>query len=296
MKLEGCKNIICTVSAGYSSGMMAYYMKEWYPDHNIVFCYANTSKEHPKSIAFLQAMDLVFDLGIVYLEGIVHHNRRKGTTHKVLRFNEVKSSGGVFEEGIKKYGIPSVANKWCTRELKNNVIKSYADTIFGKKNYSIAIGLRSDEMDRTAKNYSESNVFYPLMERDITSNDRNRFWDDFGGELYLGIPAYMGNCELCFEKSLRKNLTHLEQEPHISKWYKLMQGKYSRVKLPNKTQYNAMIDEYGGAYFFRGNEKVETLEQLVEGDFKRATDEYIYEDPLLDKEGDCGNSCAIFAD
>ena len=53
MKLKS-KNILCSTSSGYSSVMMAVKMKEWYPDHNIVCAMANTSKERPESLEFMQ--------------------------------------------------------------------------------------------------------------------------------------------------------------------------------------------------------------------------------------------------
>ena len=86
MKLESSKNIFCSVSAGYSSVMMA----------------------------------------------------------------------------IKKLGIPSNVNKWCNRDMKLRPLKKYADSVFGLNNYSIAVGLRIDEMDRVRKDYKDNNVFYPL--------------------------------------------------------------------------------------------------------------------------------------
>lgn len=35
--------------AYYSSVMMAVKIREWYPDHNIIYAMANTSKERPES-------------------------------------------------------------------------------------------------------------------------------------------------------------------------------------------------------------------------------------------------------
>ena len=45
MKLENNKNIFCSVSAGYSSVMMAIKLRDWFPDHNIINVMGNTSKE-----------------------------------------------------------------------------------------------------------------------------------------------------------------------------------------------------------------------------------------------------------
>jgi hypothetical protein len=51
MKLDN-KNIFCSVSAGYSSVMMAIKL-HWFPNHNIINVMANTSKEREESLHFM---------------------------------------------------------------------------------------------------------------------------------------------------------------------------------------------------------------------------------------------------
>lgn len=294
MKLKENNNIVCTVSAGYSSALMAYKMAEWYPNHNILYVFANTGKEHIKSIEFLFKLKKKFKLNIICLEPEIQGNR-KGTKYKkinLIHIHKLDLNGRNFEKGIKKYGIPSVANKWCTRDLKNIPIKKYADDYFGKNNYSIALGIRADEIDRISKNYKENNIFYPLADHKITTKERNKFWSE--QSFKIEIPAYKGNCLFCFEKSNRKNLTHYLEEPKEINWWSKMQKKYSKNKIKNKKQYNSMIDKYGGAYPFRGNIPIEELVKMATIPFKKATDEYIYENDLFDLEGKCGQSCIVF--
>ena len=57
MKLSDNKNIFCSVSAGYSSVLMAIKLKDWFPDHKIVNVMANTSKETPESLHFMNECD-----------------------------------------------------------------------------------------------------------------------------------------------------------------------------------------------------------------------------------------------
>ena len=68
MKLSNSKNIMCSVSAGYSSVLMAIKMKEWYPDHNIINVMANTSKERIESLEFMDKCDKHFGLNLVWIE------------------------------------------------------------------------------------------------------------------------------------------------------------------------------------------------------------------------------------
>jgi len=110
MKLEN-NNIFCSISAGYSSVLMAIKMKEWYPDHNIVFVMANTSKERIESLFFMDECDKYFDLDMVWIEAIINQEKNKGTDYIVTSFTELKTKGEIFEDGIKKYGIPSSINQ-----------------------------------------------------------------------------------------------------------------------------------------------------------------------------------------
>lgn len=294
MQLKENKNIVCTVSAGYSSAIMAIKIKEWYPNHNIIYVFANTSKEHIESLNFIKKLDKKYSLNIVCLEAKINKNKGKGTTFNIVNIDELSSNGFVFEKGIAKYGVPSVANKWCTRELKNNPIKKYADVIFGLNNYSIALGIRYDEIDRISKNFKTNNVFYPLFEKEITTKERNRFFAL--NDLKINIPAYKGNCDMCFEKSARKRLTYYEEDNSVLDWWFKMEDNYSSLLIDGKSQYNELILKDGGSYFNRGNQSLKEFVKLLEKPFTRATDEYIYEDDLFDLEGDCGSVCVLFND
>src|SRR5690606_34014362 len=292
MKLQNNNNILCTVSAGYSSGLMAIKMKEWYPNHNIINVFINVGKEHIKSLEFIKKIDEEYNLNIIYLEPSVNLGKRKSSDYKVVDKNNLDTSGINFEKGIQKYGIASVANKWCTREMKNNPIKKYADYIFGLNNYSIAIGIRYDEIDRISKNYNNNNIFYPLFDNKITTKDRNKFWDK--SNIKIEIPSYKGNCDFCFEKSFRKLLTIYSEDNSVIDWWYLMEEKYSDVLIDGKKQYNELLLKDKGSYFNRGNKSIKELVKMAERPFKKATDEYIYEDDLFDLEEECGTKCEIF--
>jgi hypothetical protein len=292
MKLKNNNNIFCAVSAGLSSVLMALKIKEWYPNHNIIFAMSNTSKERQESLDFMNECDKHYNIGLIWIEAVINQERGKGTDFKIVSFNELKRNGEIFEEGIKKYGVPSKINKWCNRELKVVPLKKFADSIFGLNNYSIAVGLRIDEIDRISKDYKTNNTFYPLIDNKISSRDRNKFWDN--QPVKISIPAYKGNCDFCFEKSVRKLTTIMIEEPEIPKWWEDINLKYGSIHIEGKYAYNGWIDEHGSMNFFRDNMSIDDLTKLAQRPFKKATDEYIYENDLFDSEGDCGSGCKVF--
>ncbi len=290
MKLDN-KNIFCSVSAGYSSVMMALMMPKLYPNHNIIYAMANTSKERIESLDFMNECDKHFGLNMVWIEAVINQEKGKGTDFKITTFENLKRKGELFEDGIKKYGIPSKINKWCNRELKLVPLKKYVDSIFGKNNYSIAVGLRADEMDRVMASFKENNVFYPLLDNGISTKDRNRFWKD--QPIQIKIPAFKGNCDMCFEKSNRKLMTTIVEEPDKAIWWDNMIKKYSQIALEGKPSYNVYA-ENGGMNFYRENKTIEELIEMAKQPFSKATDEYVYENDLFDLEGDCGGGCVVF--
>ena len=285
-------NIFCSISAGYSSVLMAVKIKEWYPNHNVIFAMANTSKERIESLQFMNECDKYFGLEMVWIEAIINPEKNKGTGYLVTTFPELKTKGEIFEEGIKKYGIPSSINKWCNRDLKLAPLKKYADSIFGLNNYSIAVGIRADEIDRMSKDYKNNNIFYPLVENGIGTDYRNKFWRN--QKIQIKIPAFKGNCDLCFEKSDRKLMTILKEEPSNGDWWQNMINKYGNIPLEGKPAYNELMEENNGMTFFRGFKSVDDLKEMVKYPFRLSTDEYIYENDLFDQEGSCGSGCIVF--
>lgn len=291
MKLKDNKNIFCSVSAGYSSVMMAIKLKEWYPDHNIIYAMANVSKERPESLHFMNECDKYFGLNMYWIEAVFNMKSGDGVDFKIVSYDELKRNGEIYEQGIKKLGIASKINAWCNRDMKIVPLKKFADSVFGLNNYSIAVGIRADEMDRVKEAYLTNNTFYPLLDNGITTKDRNKFWKD--KPIKITIPAYKGNCDLCFKKSNRKLMTIIKEEPNIINWWKEMTEKYSKIPIEDKPAYNSYA-ENGGMNFFRNNISIEELVEMAKQPFAMMTDEYIYENDLFDIEEDCGSGCVIF--
>lgn len=290
MKIDS-KNIFCSVSAGYSSVMMAIKLRDWYPNHNIINVMANTSKEREESLHFMNECDKYFNLNLVWVEA-QFHQKGVGVTPEVVTYNNLKRNGEIFEDGINKLGIPSKVNKWCNRDMKLEALTKYANSIFGRSNYSVAVGLRIDEMDRVRKDYKNNNIFYPLMDHSISKKERNKFWKD--QPIQITIPAYKGNCDLCFAKSKRKLITILKEEPKRGEWWNKMIKKYGKLKIEGKPSYNDLLEANNGMTFYRDYNTIEDLVKMAQKPFRRATDEYIYKSDLFDLEDECGSGCSVF--
>lgn len=267
-------------------------MREWFPDHNIINVMANTSKERKESLEFMNECDRYFGLNLIWIEADIRVNEI-GNGYFVKTYDELLTDGEIYEKGIQKYGIASNVNKWCNKDLKYRPMLKFADEVLGRNDYSIAIGIRADELDRVSEHYFTNNIFYPLLDNAIDSRLRNKFWNNQA--IKIKIPAYKGNCDLCFKKSNRKIWSILKEEPKTSEWWIKMEEKYAHKIIETKPNYNSFIEKDGGHYFFREN--ICTKQKIREANtqkFRMATDEYIYENDLFDYEDECGSACVPF--
>ena len=140
-------------SGGRTSGYMTKRLLDEYSDkYEFIVTFANTGREHPKTLEFVHNCDVHFGFNTVWLETIVHHNERKSSSHKIVTFETASRHGEPFEEYIRKYGVPNVSFLRCTSELKVNPMQSYLRSLgFRNKELPTAIGIRVDEKRRVSK-------------------------------------------------------------------------------------------------------------------------------------------------
>ena len=111
--------ISVSISGGETSCYMAKLVKDMYSANNeVIYTFANTGQEREETLVFLNECDKQWNLGIVWLEAVINPIKGEGTRHNVVTFETANRDGRVFEDMIKKYGIPNKAFPHCNRELK----------------------------------------------------------------------------------------------------------------------------------------------------------------------------------
>ncbi len=216
------------VSGGRTSAYMAHWLLTNKADEfEFSFVFANTSAEHPDTYRFLRAVDEHLLGGrLVLLEAFVHHNERRSSTYRVVTHDTLSKRGQVYEEVIRKYGIPNPNNPHCTREMKFRTINSYTEERWGK-DFKRAIGIRTDE-SRRAK-VEQIQYIYPLI--DMHPTDKPDVLDWFKQfDWDLRIPEYLGNCVGCFKKSKAKLNAVWWDDPKHFVWYDRMERKWGHVR------------------------------------------------------------------
>ena len=219
------ETMFVSFSGGRTSGFMCHWLLENKSDeYDFIFVFANTAQEHEKTLEFVDKCDKAFGLNLAWVETVVH-GPGVGCTHKIVDFDSASRMGEPFEEVIKKYGISNPDYPHCTRELKLSPMFSYKRSLGFKSNHQMAIGIRSDEIDRMSPKAKENGLVYPLCTMTQTTLAEVRHWwaeQDFD----LDLPTHYGNCVTCWKKSDRKLKTVAKHDPHYFDFMKRMEKEH----------------------------------------------------------------------
>jgi hypothetical protein len=227
MKRPGSKkNLLVSFSGGRTSAYMCMMLKKHCTHlYNFCFVFANTGAEQEDTLRFVNDVDKLLGLGLVWVESEPAAGRGT-TTHRVVTYETAARNGEPFEKVIKKYGVPSLQARHCTRELKINPIDSFGNVFFDGQLYRTAIGIRADEERRVSPVAQEGRgVIYPLAETwPTTKQEVIDYWA--GSPIDLKIPEFLGNCRGCFHKSEKKLMVSRAADPKTFSFFSAMERKY----------------------------------------------------------------------
>lgn len=277
-------------TSAYMTKMILDYLRVHRPEVEVIVTFANTGEEHEETLIFVDRCDREFGFNVVWLEAKVHHGSKKSTGFKVVNFETAARKGEPFEDVISKYGLPNKTWNLCTRETKLNPMKNYlASRGWKHGSYSVAVGIRSDELDRMSPRMMKAGVFYPCVDADVTKEDVREWW--IPQPFNLNIPEHFGNCKSCWKKSERKLLTISQTNPEFFDFWLRMQRDYSFAGTRPKGL------EGTPRQIFRGNRTVEDLFERARQGFEPYVDgKFIPFDWEMDTGSACGETCEVFAD
>ena len=222
------RQICVTVSGGETSAYNAILMRKHYANDDLVYIFANTGWEREETLEFLHMLETDYSLPIVWVEAFIHHGVRKGSTHKIVNFETASRNGEPFQEMCKEYGLPNKNCMHCTRELKENPIKSYLRSL-GWKKWHTAIGIRCDELDRVSPDYKKKRKIYPMaFDWPTTKPDVSWFWHNQPKR--LNLKEHEGNCKGCYKKSDRKHARLIKEDMEIYKFTMSLESDYGHIK------------------------------------------------------------------
>lgn len=216
----------------FSGGRSSAYMAKRLIDNgisNYVVLFANTGKEAPATLDFVNECDKRWSLNVVWLE----YTKEK-PWFKVVTYETASRNGEPFEKIFRNY-LPNIAKRFCTAELKVKVMKRYMKSI-GVKKWDVAMGIRYDEPLRWGRyllNAQKEPFFYtlPLYEWRIIKSDITAFWK--ASDFDLQIISDAGNCDLCFMKGRAKMLRLIRADPSKADWWIEQEKKMKSTFIKN---------------------------------------------------------------
>ena len=196
------------VSGGRTSGMLLYRVLDAYGGRlpgNVRAVFANTGKEHAKTLAFLREMERRWHVPITWVEYVYRAEARGGigdpkNTFRIVDHDTASRRGEPFAALIRsRRMLPNAHRRLCTAELKVETAARFARTRlrwWRPRPHSI-LGIRHDEPKRWTKAlWEQCRTVYPLVDARVAKSDVERFWRSQPFD--LGIGHDLGNCDLCF--------------------------------------------------------------------------------------------------
>lgn len=235
-------------SGGRSSGFMLHRILEangGLPEKaRVVF--ANTGKEHPGTLDFVQQVGEEWGVDIHWVEYQYRSNPPKGEfRHHARRVAHATASrrGEPFGQLIRrKKMLPSPTMRFCTTNLKRQTVWRYLSREVGWRRWHAVVGFRADEGRRYIKAlqserrkncevYEGREQLFPMVRAGVTKADVQAFWTAHPFD--LDIPAGAGNCDLCFLKGRSQKLSVIRADPASADWW-IEQERYIREEEPRE--------------------------------------------------------------
>ena len=224
-------------SGGRTSAYMLYKILEAHdgklPD-DVKVTFANTGKEMPETLDFVQACSDNWDVPIVWLEV----DEAKETTEedalkrsfeysvKEVDYESASRNGEPFKKLIQMFGyLPNPVNRYCSNWMKSRAFRKYLRGL-GWTEWESYLGIRADEHQRGMKLKGKviegGEVVLPMMDAGHTVQDVSKYWEKNNFDLALpndnGVTAW-GNCDLCFLKARRKKEAIIRERSDLADWW-----------------------------------------------------------------------------
>lgn len=200
------------------------------PDDAVV-CFANTGKEDPATLEFVDECSQQWGIQIKWLE--YSHD---ASGYKEVNLQTASRFGEPFELLIKdKKALPNGFMRFCTYELKINIVHKYLRDI-GLATPDLPcdqmVGIRVDEPRRVAKMRAGGgeksgknwigDFLTPLADAGVGVGEIGNFWKK--SDFDLNLPSingrtYHGNCDLCFHKPVAQLVSLISEKPSRAVWW-----------------------------------------------------------------------------
>jgi 3'-phosphoadenosine 5'-phosphosulfate sulfotransferase (PAPS reductase)/FAD synthetase len=261
-------------SGGRTSAFMLFKVLEAHdgqlPD-DVVVTFANTGKEMPETLDFVQACSDNWGVDIVWLEydGRTQKENSKNYDYRYKVVNRLTASqhGEPFSLLVKETGrLPNPVMRYCSGQLKVRTIFRYMTDHGFETPYLTLIGIRADEKRRAVKLHNRiidrQENYCPMYEAGHTKHDVVKFWSTQNFDLGLhhnnGVTDF-GNCDLCFLKGQTKRMSIIRERPDLVEWWiekeNAADDQFDRYG-PSYAEMKLIASDQGSLFMFDNDESI----------------------------------------
>jgi len=219
-------NVQISFSGGRTSAFMLHQIaqaNDGIPDRcKVVF--ANTGREMPETLDFVQAVGRHLDIHITWVEDAKRKVNYLNELFDVVSHSTASRDGEPFGRLIdRKKSVPDQSKRFCTEHLKILPARRYLMAL-GWKQWVNTIGIRADEAQRLKPSPDKRVTrWFPLADAGVSKADVLSFWSRQSFDLM--VPKGLGNCDGCFLKS-EATLAALSRDyPERSAWWEAQEAK-----------------------------------------------------------------------
>jgi len=235
---------------------------------DIHVCFANTGREMPETLDFVEECARRWSVPIVWLEydPVAPHQTR------IVNHASASRDGEPFRAVIANRGfLPNPVTRFCTTETKIRRLKTFMLHVCGYAHWLNVVGLRADEMRRVAKMTDPARMARerwtnacPLAEAGVTRREVAAWWRDQPFDLNLpnhdGVTP-LGNCDLCFLKSESTIRGIIRDHRELADWWVAREAE-ARPSKPSGALFR--IDRPGYAVMKRDAERQGDLIEFLD--------------------------------
>ena len=157
--MDSSKIYVVSFSGGRTSAKLVELMERFRKRYNlkVYYVFMDTGCEAEETYEFIRNVVEHFKINLVCLRVEINPELGKANGYRVIPISEIKHDLKPMHELMKKYGTPYVRGAFCTQFMKGVAANSgstsgpfyqWADSQFGKGNYTAVLGIRADEPKR----------------------------------------------------------------------------------------------------------------------------------------------------
>ncbi|RMO92986.1 hypothetical protein ALQ33_01765 [Pseudomonas syringae pv. philadelphi] len=200
---------------------------------DLLVTFANTGKEHPATLDFVNECSRRWQVPIVWLE---YRDDYRGFA--IVTYETASRDGEPFEALIRRRSyLPNPVTRFCTIDLKIRVIHKYLRMVgcsTEETPVDMMTGIRADEPRRVAKirqrktttESKHATMVMPLADAGVGVQQIGEFWEAQPFDLELPTingRTLEGNCDLCLLKGAKQVYSIIASDRSKADWWARME-------------------------------------------------------------------------